>query len=128
MGGFWPSARSALVKRAAVQNGTVWGWCGSETVASGNTNATAEQPWQLAQVLQCPFASDAWPCSASFEAIAACSMQSAWADSLALDWALVLVVVVVVVVVAICIAICIAMASPAQLRNGSRAIRMARTM
>ena len=59
MGGFWPSAATALANRAAGECGSAGGMEREAVLLVSGDNATVLQAWQAAQDSQCPVASGA---------------------------------------------------------------------
>lgn len=92
MGGFWPSAVTALANRAAGECGSAGEMAREAVQAVTGDSATVLQAWQAAQESQCPVApgvmgSEVWPaaCPAQSGGIAAeCVMDAA--GSIAMSW------------------------------------------
>lgn len=66
MGGFWPSAATALANRAAGERGRTGEMVREAVLAVTGDSATVLQAWQAAQESQCPVApgvmgSEVWP-------------------------------------------------------------------
>ena len=57
MGGFWPSAASALANRVAGECGSAGGITREAVLPVSGDSATVLQAWQAAQDSQCPVAS-----------------------------------------------------------------------
>ena len=84
MGGFWPSAVTALANRAAGERGSAGGVAREAVLAVTGDSTAVLQAWQAAQAAQCPssgvMGSEVWPeaCPAQSGGVAAaCTMDSA---------------------------------------------------
>lgn len=91
MGGFWPSAATALANRAAGECASAGGMARDAVRVVTGDSATVLQAWQAAQESQCPVASwvvgsEVWPeaCPAQSGGTAECVMDAA--GSIAISW------------------------------------------